>query len=422
MPTHTYIGRTSNQSAITLALQERLRHTVILGSTGVGKTTLLLNIVAQDIARGDGLLLLDPHGDLAEYALSLVPKYRSNQVCYFNLTDHDFPIGFNVLEDVAPDHRAVVADGGVSAMRAIWSDMWGPRMEQILRHSLMALLETPNASLALLPRLLTDTEFRGRTVARVSNPLTRTFFERRFETWRDTYREEAIDPVLNKIDAFLFSPTILNVIGQAHSTLHFDKAMASGRVVIANLARGIIGETASHLMGALLLARVQAAGMARALLPQEQRRPFHIIIDETQNFGTEVIAQLLSEARKYGLSLTLATQFLAGLDDSLRAALANAATLIVFRVGQEDATLLAPEFDRAHQNFNPYALRLLQTGEAMVRVSGSEGDLLALEDAPAICGIAEHVKKQSRRHYGMKREEVQARLTQLMTPTKVALQ
>lgn len=412
MATHTQIGRSLSGRTISLSKVERLRHTAIFGSTGVGKSTLLLNIVAQDIARGDGLLLLDPHGDLAEYALSLVPPWRNNQTCYFNLTDRDFPIGFNVLEDVALDHRAVVADGVVSAMRAIWSDMWGPRLEQILRHSAMALLETPNASLVLLPRLLTDADFRARIISRVANPLTRAFFERRFETWRDTYREEAIDPVLNKVDAFLFSPAILNVIGQARSTLHFEHAMARSRIVITNLARGIIGETASHLMGALLLARVQAAGMARALLPQEERRPFHIIIDEAQAFGTEVVAQLLSEARKYGLSLTLATQFLAGFNERLRAAIiGNATTLIVFRVGHNDALALAPEFDRAHQSYNPYALQQLQTGQAMVRVLGSEGDLTTLEDAPPARGIAGHVKKQSRLHYGMPRAVIEARFT-----------
>ena len=242
----------------------------------------------------------------------------------------------------------------------------------------------PNASLALLPRLLTDADFRARVVSRVTNPLTRAFFEQRFNTWRDDYREQAIDPVLNKIDAFLFSPAIFNVIGQAKSTLHFEHAMAKQRVVIANLARGIIGETPSNLMGALLLARVQAAGMARAALPLDARPPFHIVIDEVQLFGTEVIKQILSEARKYHLSLTMATQFMAGLSETTRAAvMGNVAALVVFRVGHEDAIVLAPEFDRPHQAFNPYALRQLPRGEAMVRVSSNEGELVSMHPDPA---------------------------------------
>jgi hypothetical protein len=348
MNTHTHIGETSHGKPVALTRDERLRHKAVLGSTGVGKTTFLQNIVAQDIARGDGLLVIDPHGDFAERAMTLVPPSRNNHICYFNLTDSAYPVGFNVLEDPGPDHRAVVADGIVSGMRAIWWDMWGPRLEQILRHSTMALIETPNTSLALLPRLLTDADFRSRVLSRVTNPLTRAFFEQRFNTWRDEYREQAIDPVLNKIDAFLFSPAILNVIGQAKSTLHFEHAMARQRIVIANLARGIIGETPSNLMGALLLARVQAAGMARASLPHEARHPFHIVIDEVQLFGTEVIAQILSEARKYGLSLTMATQFMAGLSEKTRAAvMGNVAALIVFRVGHEDALVVLPARSRA---------------------------------------------------------------------------
>jgi hypothetical protein len=415
MDAHTHIGRSLSGTPVSLMRDERLRHTAIFGSTGVGKTTLLLNIVAQDIARGDGLLLLDPHGDFAEKALSLVPKHRTNQVCYFNLTDRESPVGFNVLEDVAPDHRAVVADGVVSGMRAIWADTWGPRLEQILRHSAAALLETPNASLVLLPRLLTDAAFRARIISRITNPLTRAFFEHQYNNWRDSYRDEAIAPVLNKVDAFLFSPAIRNVIGQAASTLHFDQAMDRRRVVIANLARGIIGETAADLMGALLLARVQAAGMARASLPEDVRSPFHIVVDEVQLFGTEVIAQILSEARKYGLSLTMATQFIAGLGEKTRAAvMGNVATLIVFRVGHDDAVVLSPEFDRAHQAFNPYALRQLGRGEAMVRLSTVESELVELQADPPSCGSAEHVKKQSRLHYGRRRKAIEGRLEHLL--------
>ena len=420
MTTHTHIGQTANGKPVSLTRDERLRHMAIFGSTGVGKTTYLLNIVGQDIARGDGLLVIDPHGDFAERALTLVPPSRNNQVCYVNLTDSAYPVGFNILEDPGPDRRAVVADGIVSGMRAIWVDMWGPRLEQVLRHSVMALIETPNASLALLPRLLTDADFRARVLSHVANPLTRAFFEQRFNTWRDDYREQAIDPVLNKIDAFLFSPAILNVIGQAKSTLHFEHAMAKQRVVIANLARGIIGETPSNLMGALLLARVQAAGMARASLPQEARTPFHIVIDEVQLFGTEVIAQILSEARKYGLSLTMATQFMAGLSETTRAAvMGNVAALVVFRVGHEDAIVLAPEFDRPHQAFNPYALRQLPRGEAMVRISSQEGELVEMHPDPPPCGSAERVKQQSRIHYGKRRDEVERRLQRILSCEKV---
>jgi uncharacterized protein DUF87 len=198
MESLSYIGHAASGSGagVSLTTDERLQHIAIFGATGVGKSTLLLSLIAQDIARGDGLLLIDPHGDLAEAALRFVPPSRHNHVCYLNLADLAYPVGLNVLEDVHPDERALVVDGVVAAMRSIWSDSWGPRLEQILRHACAALLEVPNASLILLPRLLTDDAFRARVVGRVSNPLTRAFFLDRFDRWRDAYREVAIDPCL----------------------------------------------------------------------------------------------------------------------------------------------------------------------------------------------------------------------------------
>ena len=416
MTTDTHIGETSHGKPVSLTRDERLRHMAIFGSTGVGKTTFLLNIVAQDIARGDGLLVIDPHGDFAERALSLVPPSRNNQVCYFNLTDSAYPVGFNVLEDPGPDQRAVVADGIVCRHARHLDGHVGPAARADPSSLGRGAHRDAKRIAAFCCRGFLPTPPFERASPRASPIPSRAPFSSASSTvWRDHYREEAIAPVLNKIDAFLFSPAIRNVIGQAKCTLHFEQAMARQRVVIANLARGIIGETPSNLMGALLLARVQAAGMARAALPHEARTPFHIVIDEVQLFGTEVIAQILSEARKYGLSLTMATQFMAGLSETTRAAvMGNVAALIVFRVGHEDAIVLAPEFDRPHQAFNPYALRQLPRGEAMVRVSSQEGELVEMRPDPLSCGSAERVKQQSRIHYGVRREEVEQRLTRLL--------
>ena len=265
---------------------------------GFGQITLLRHIAAQDIARGDGILLLDPHGDLAEAVLSDVPPSRYNHVCYLNLAERDFPVGMNVLEDTEPDDRARVVDGFVAAMRSIFYELWGPRMEIILRHASTALIETQNASLFLLPRLLIDDEFRMKTVAHLTNHDTRTFFGARFDKWRDAFREEAIDPVLNKVDAFLAFPTIRNILGQGRSTLHLPYAMQEGRIVICNLATGTVGETAARLFGALLLAHLRAAAMARASFPR-RRSPFHLYADEAHTFGPASIARLLSETRKF---------------------------------------------------------------------------------------------------------------------------
>ena len=273
-----------------------------------------------------------------------------------------------MLEDTIPDDRAAAVDGVVSAMHSIWFDSWGPRMELILRHACRVLIEAPNGSLLLLPRLLTDDKFRAGLVERVSDPLTRAFFGARFEKWRDTYRDEAIEPVLNKTEAFLAFDAIRNSLGQSKSSLHLPYAMDHGRIVIVNLASGVVGETAARLFGALLLGRLRTAAMARAKIPADKRRPFHLLIDEAQAFGPASIASLLSEVRKYSCSVTVATQFLDGLADTTRAALlGNAGTFAVFRCAPQDAGVLAPNFDRAQQSFNAYALQNLTVGEAMVR-------------------------------------------------------
>ena len=411
METHTHIADVrAGRLPVCLSLDQRLRHLAVLGATGVGKSTLLRHLAAQDMARGDGLLLLDPHGDLALDVLGDVPRWRRNHVCFLNLPDLDFPVALNVLDDPGPDGRAAAVDAVVGAMRAIWAESWGPRMETILRHAATVLMAAPGASLVQLPRLLTDDDFRARTLRHATDPLTQAFFARRFDAWRETYRDEVIDPVLNKIEAFLAFPAIRNVLGQSASTLHLDQALARGRIVIVKLAKGLIGETAAHLMGALLIARVQAAAMARASLPPSERRPFHLLIDEAQNFGTEAIGALLSEGRKYGLSLTIATQYLAALPERTRASLlGNAGTLIVFRSSSEDAALLAAKFDRTHQAFNPTALLELERGEALVRTSGEDARLLRLPPPQAVSPSVA-VMRQSQRHYARRRDDIEARI------------
>jgi RecA/RadA recombinase len=411
METHTVLGIAGSDRGLTLSPEERRRHIGVFGATGVGKSTLLRHVLAQDMARGDGVLLLDPHGDLAEAVLADVPARRSNHVCYVNVADLEHPVGLNVLEDVHADDRAVAVDNVVAALRAIWHDSWGPRMELILRHAATALIETNGASLVLLPRLLTDAAYRARVVARLANPLTRAFFVERFDRWRDGYREEAIEPVLNKVEALLLSPALRNILGQATSTLHFEHALAHGRIVIANLAKGLIGESHAHLLGALLLARVQAAAMARARVAAEARRDFHVVIDEAHNFGTQTIAALLSEGRKYGLSLTIATQYLAALDDGTRAALlGNVSTLVSFRVGSEDALVLAPKFNRTHQAFNPQALQELARGDAIVRFPDEDSAQLRVPEPRLVLPSADTLKRQSRRHYSRSRRIVEAKI------------
>ena len=400
----THIGDSASlyHPRVSLTLEERFRHLAIIGATGSGKSTLLRHIAAQDMARGDGLLLVDAHGDLAEAVLSDVEPRRHNHCCYLSAADFNHPVGFNVLEDTHPDDRAMAVDGVVSAMHAIWHESWGARMENVLRHACTVLIETPNASIALIPRLLMDDTFRERTAPRVSAPYTREFFDKRFEKWRETYRDEVIEPVLNKTEAFLAFPSIRHILGQARSTVHFSHAMQHGRIVIANLASGIVGETAARLFGALLIAQLRSAAMARARLPIDERRPFHVLLDEAQAYGSLAVVNLLSETRKYATSVVVATQFLDALGETTRAALlGNAGTLAVFRCSPADAMLLAPHFDELHQTFNPVALQSVATGEAWVN-----GTLVKVP-APRPVGSTEIVRKQSRLHYGNPRDRVE---------------
>ncbi len=405
---HTYLGDSgANAVPLYMSRDERMAHAALLGATGAGKSNLLRHLALQDIERGDGILYLDPHGDDAEALLDCIPAWRHNHVCYFNAGDLEYPIAFNVLADTHPDDRARAADALVSALRDIWFESWGPRMETILRHSALALLEVPKGSIAMIPRLLTDDTFRRAIVPRLSNTLTRAFFERRFEEWRDAYRDEAIEPVLNKIDSILSFPSLLYSLGQDRSTLHLERAMQHGRIVIANLGRGVIGDTGAGLLGALLLARARTAAMTRAAMPVHERRDFHILIDEAQTIATNSLPSALAELRKYSVSVVFATQILAGLSERTRAALlGTVSATVAFRLGPDDATVIAPKYDGLHRTFNVNALNQLARGEAFAKIGADDVRRLICPPPSPGRGSAETVRKQSRRHYGRPREDV----------------
>jgi hypothetical protein len=381
-----------------------------LGASGSGKSTLLEYLALQDAARGDGLLVLDVSGALAEAVLTHVPAHRNNHVCVLDIADVDFPVGLNIVEDRHPDTRAVVADAVVSAMRSIYHDSWGPRLEMILRYAVTALIELPNASLVLLPRLLTDEAWRAGALARVSDPFTRSFFTQQFDRWREAFRDEAIVSVLNKVESFLAFPHIRNILGQGRSTLHLEQAMSRGRIIVVNLNKTQIGETAGRLMGALVLANIVSK------LSLSQGRAFHLLIDEAHNFGgTQALAVLLQEARKHSVSCAIVTQHLAALSDATRAALlGNAHTLCCYRLGPDDAELLAPSFDRAQQSFSPYTLQHLERGQAVARVGGDDAYIVEIPVPEPGTGNVEAIKKQSRLHYGVARERVERNIFKVL--------
>lgn len=323
---------------------DRLRHLAILGKTGMGKSTLLSHLLTTDIVAGRGVCLIDPHGDLAESLLPAVPKRRTNEIVLFDAGDREHPLAFNPLSCADPAMRPLVAAGVLSAFKKLYSDSWGPRLEHILRNALLALLEVPGTSLVSVLKLLGDVRYRQRITAGLTDPVVREFWEREFAAMHPKLRIEAIAPIQNKIGAFVSNPLLRNIIGQSVNRLNLRAVMDSGKVLVVNLSKGRIGDDASMLLGSLLVTSLQIAAMGRADIPEDERRPFFIYVDEFQNFATESFATILSEARKYRLSLTLANQYLAQMNEQTESALfGNVGTLLAFQVGARDAEVIAEQ-------------------------------------------------------------------------------
>lgn len=323
---------------------DRRRHVAIIGKTGMGKSTLLHQLIASDIQAGRGVGLIDPHGDLAEAVLQSIPRHRTNDVVLFDAGD-SHPVAFNPLSCRDPAERPLVASGIVSTFKKVYGDVsWGPRLEYILRNAVLALLHVPGTSLVSLLRLLTDARYRQRIVSQVADPIIRNFWEREFAAMHAKLQIEAISPVLNKAGAFASSPILRNIIGQSRNRLDLRRLMDEGKVLIVNLSKGSIGDDASALLGSFLVTAIQLAAMSRADLPETARRDFFLYVDEFQNFATDSFAAILSEARKYRLNLTIANQYLAQMDEAtLAAVFGNIGTLIAFQVGAQDAEIVAEQ-------------------------------------------------------------------------------
>jgi len=324
---------------------DRRRHMYVVGKTGMGKTVMLENMAIQDIQRGKGIAVIDPHGEFAERMLDFVPKERINDVIYFNPADLNFPIAFNTIEQVAPEYRHLIASGLMGVFKKIWPDVWSARMEYILHNSVLALLEYPGSTLLGINRLLADKDYRNKVVEKISDPTVKSFWTNEFAKYPDRFREEAVAPIQNKVGQFISAPLIRNIIGQTRTAFNIREIMDNGKILIVNLSKGKIGEDASHLLGALIVTKLQAAAMSRVDVPEEERRDFYLYVDEFQNFATEAFANILSEARKYHLCLTLAHQYIAQMEETVRDAIfGNIGTIIAFRVGAADAEFLEKEF------------------------------------------------------------------------------
>ena len=324
---------------------DRRRHLAILGKTGMGKSTLLHQLLASDIQAGRGIGLIDPHGDLAEAVLASVPRSRTNDVIVFDAGDTAFPLSFNILDCPRAADRPLVASGIVSAFKKIHGVFWGPRLEHILRNAVLALLEVPGSTLVSLLRLLSEPGFRHDISRRIADPVVRQFWTKEFAGLPPKLQAEAVAPIQNKVGHFVSSPILRNMLGQSRNALALRDVLDQGRVLLVNLSKGRIGDDASALLGSFLVTSIQLAAMSRADVPEADRHDFYLYVDEFQNFATESFASILSEARKYRLNLTLANQYLAQIDEAtLHALFGNVGTMVSFQVGAKDAELLAEQF------------------------------------------------------------------------------
>ncbi|MEA1962714.1 MAG: type IV secretion system DNA-binding domain-containing protein [Patescibacteria group bacterium] len=324
---------------------DRRRHMYLIGKTGMGKSTILENMIVGDIRAGKGVAVVDPHGDLAEKVIEYIPASRINDVIYFNPADMDNPIAFNVVEHVEPHLRHLVASGLLGVFQKLWADSWGPRLEYILRNSILAILDYPGSTLLAVTRMLSDKKFRKKVIDKIQDPVVKSFWVNEFAGYNDKFAAEAVSPIQNKVGQFLSSSLIRNIVGQVKSSIDMRKIMDEGKILIINLSKGRIGEDNSRLLGAMMITKIQLAAMSRVDIEEGKRKDFYLYVDEFQNFATESFANILSEARKYRLNLVLAHQYVEQVEEKVRNAIfGNVGTLIVFRVGAADAEWLVPEF------------------------------------------------------------------------------
>jgi hypothetical protein len=381
----------------------------------------LRNMIVQHIGLGHGVGLIDPHGDLAEELLHHIPPHRADHLVYFNPGDIEYPIGLNLLTNVAPDDRHLVASGVVSAFKGIWHDSWGPRLEYILYNAVAALLDCPNTSLLGVNRMLTDDKYRSWVICQIKDPFIRAFWAEEYAGYDPRFQREAIAPIQNKIGQFLLNPVIRNILGQVKTKVSIPFVMDNGRLFVANLSKGQLGHDKANLLGSLLVTHFQLAAMARANRPESERRDFALVIDEFQNFSTDVFASILAEARKYRLCLTLSHQYIDQLTLPVRQAVfGNVGTLIAFRVGYADAEIMEKEFGKA---FPASTLADLERYEAVVKLleDGTNREPFRGKMLPPLgnrVGRKAKLIARSRERFAMPRADVDKKLQRWMANSK----
>jgi len=398
-----------------IKLLDRSLHVYAIGKTGTGKSTLLKTMIVDDIIKGRGVAVVDPHGDLITDVLEFIPDERINDVIYFSPADQDYPIGFNLLESVGPEYKNIISSGIVGVFKKIFGESWGPRLEYILRNVVLGLLDYPGATMLSIIKVLTDTKYRRGVIDKIDDPVIKDFFLNEYERYDQKFRTEAVAPIQNKVGQFLSSTVIRNIVGQEKSTLDIRGAMDEGKILLLDLSIGRIGEDNSALLGAMLITKIQMAAMSRADMKREERKPFYLYVDEFQNFATDSFAVILSEARKYGLGLMVTNQYIAQMPENVaNAVFGNVGTLIVFRVGAADADSLQREFVPVFEavdltNLNNYNVYIKMAIDG-VTSSPFSAKTIMVDYKPT--GNAQKVIEQSRIKYSKPRAEVEEYIKQ----------
>ncbi len=365
-----------------LPRSDRGRHLYIIGQTGVGKSGLLELLTISDIYSPYGFAVIDPHGDYAQNVLRRIPAERVQDVLYFNPADTEYPIAFNPMEVVDPKLKTHTSSELVGVLKRMF-DSWGPRLEYILRYSILALLDYPDSTMLDITRILTDKKFRGEVLKHVQDPVVRNFWTVEFASWNDKFAAEAVAPVLNKVGAFTANPLVRNIIGQPKSSFNIRQIMDERKILVVNLSRGLIGEDNASLLGSLFVTKMQLAAMSRADIPAEARSPFYLYVDEFQNFATDSFATILSEARKYGLNLTVANQYIAQMSMEVKdAVFGNVGSIVAFRMSADDARTMQkyfePKFtdhDLVHMHNRNFVLSMTIEGEKVQAFSATSLNL-----------------------------------------------
>ena len=399
---------------------DRSRHVYIIGQTGAGKSGLLELFALSDIFHSQGYAIIDPHGDFAINNMKFIPGSRLGDVVYFNPADTAYPLGFNPLEVYNPSQKTNISSEVIGVLKRMFGESWGPRLEYILRYTILALLDRPSTTMLDITRMLTDKKFRKETLEYCQDTVVLNFWKVEFASWNDKFVAEAIAPVLNKVGAFTANPVIRNIIGQPKSTFNIRQIMDEGKILVVNLSKGLIGEDNAAILGSFIVTKIQLAAMSRQDIPDiKDRRPFYLYVDEFQNFATDSFATILSEARKYGLNLTVANQYISQMSETVRdAVFGNVGTMISFRVSADDSPILAKQFE---PQFEPNDLLQMHNRHFIINmvINGEKTPAFSattLTLPPQQADNTSRIIENTRRQYSRPRAEVEAEISAAIQP------